>query len=106
MLHLLGDLLESRLGADSADLRVLLLLELEAERFHAGGEHRGKDLILLEALLDRRIALDDVLESLQPKLEVLAFALERWLGAGSDLGKLHLLVVHLLLARRIRIANE
>jgi hypothetical protein len=52
LLHLLGDLLESRLGADSADLGVLLLLELEGERLHAGGEHGGEDLILLEALLE------------------------------------------------------
>jgi hypothetical protein len=105
-LHFFGDFLEARLGADAADLGVLLLLDLEGEGFHAGVQHGGEDLVLLQALLDGWVALDDVLEGLQAELEVLALAFERRLGAGGDFCELDLLVVDLLLAGGLGVADE
>jgi hypothetical protein len=103
---LLGHFLEGGLGADAADLGVLLLLEGELERLHAGVEHGFENLVLLVALLQGGVGLDDALEGLEAELGVLAGFFEGGLGAGGDFCELDLLVVDFLLGGGIDIFDE
>jgi len=79
---LLGHFFKGGLGADAADLGVLLLLERKRECLHAGVEHGFENLVLSVSLLNGGVRLDNLLEGLEAELGVLAVALE--LGLGGD----------------------